>query len=435
MYSIAKVKNTRATAEARLEACGDIIRTVVQTGAHELKKKTVQDVVGHIFRAIFRENGGYNEPLVQHCLKALTALFEFQPNVERMEAEAWLHVVDFCLQGLEDYLNEQDDSPRSHSGTGASHPSVSLARSGRVRAHQGSLNRQNIEELSQTLYLLLSASNAPLIDRYSETGETIIRLLHMQGSSASQLHQIAFSTLNIVISFAREERITFCQSAALDTLPVICRFWQGKALAKDELLNTVRDEMLIFLFFVHLHLERAVKDDNHPDLLPMLEELLEALKSDYAKRSDRDQLQLDDLDMSDFGKKDSKSASPFCSYGFRLKPHNLKAERNWAILRSVGIVERLVAVGQEYVRSAAGDGTDNVDTHHRKRQCVPDRLLEPLRARDESLRLAGLQIIPFVLQETQISAARLSDLLTQLHTCAGDKRGNITSWALLAVAR
>ncbi|KAI9052230.1 hypothetical protein LZ554_003587 [Drepanopeziza brunnea f. sp. 'monogermtubi'] len=429
VYKLAKVKNTRSTAEARLDACGDIIRTVVKTGAQKLKNNTVKDVVAHIIKTLLKEEGGYNEPLAQNCLKALTTLFEFQPRVERMEAEFWLHVVDFCLKGLNTYLDEQEDSPRSHSGTGTSHPSSSLVKSSHVRAYEGSLNRQNVEELFQTLHLLLSASNSPLGNRYSEVGETTIRILKMQGSSASQLHQVAFSTLNIVLSHAREEQTVFCQSAAQEILPVICRLWQGKALAKDELLNTVRDEMLILLFSVHLHLERAIGDENNLDLLPILEELLEALKGDYAKRSDRDQLQLDDLDMADFGESQNSLSTPFCMYGFGLKPHNVRAERNWAILRSIGIIERLVAVGQERVGSAAGDRSDDVDNHPRKRQRVPDRLLELLRARDETLRLAGLQMISFILQDTQLSASRLSDLLTQLHICAGDKRGNITSWA------
>ena len=51
------------------------------------------------------------------------------------------------------------------------------------------------------------------------------------------------------------------------------------------------------------------------------------------------------------------------------------------------------------------------------------------------MRLAGLQMLPFVLQDFELPAPVLSELLAQLHICAGDKRGNITSWALLAVAR
>ncbi|KAI6709508.1 hypothetical protein JHW43_007959 [Diplocarpon mali] len=419
VYRVAEGKNTRGTAATRLETCGDVVRTVIKAGALKLKEKTVEAVVEHITQTLQKEDGGYYEPLLQPYLKALTALFEFQPNVERLKPEVWLQVVDFCIQGLTTYLDEHDgDVPRSFSGNGASHPSGCMTKSSHARNHEGSLNRQNVEEILQTLHLLLSAPQTPLASR------------------ASQLHQVAFSILNIVLDFSREERVTFCQSAAQDILPVICRLWQGKALAKDEMLNSIRDEMLSLIFSVHLHLERALMDEDTPDdLTSKLEELLEAFKADYAKRSDRDQLQLDDLDMADFGKKHEDI--PFYLYLFQLRPHNLKAERNWAILRTIGIIERLVCIGQQRMISAINAKDVNGDDHPRKRQRMlrySDRLLDPLRAKDENLRLAGLQIVPFVLQDSQIPASALTALLTQLRICAGDKRGNISAWALLAIA-
>ncbi|PBP27873.1 phosphatidylinositol 3 [Diplocarpon rosae] len=437
VFRIAEGKNIRGTAATRLENCGDVVRTVIKAGAHKLKEKTVEAVVEHITQTLHKEDGGYYEPLIQNYLKALTALFEFQPNVERLKPEVWLQVVDFCIQGLNTYLDEHDgDVPRSFSGNGASHPSGSMAKLSHARKHEGSLNRQNIEELLQTLHLLLSAPQIPLACRYMAIGNLTIRLLVLQGSSASQLHKVAFSTLNIVLNFTREEHVSFCQTAALDILPVIYRLWQGKALAKDEMLNSIRDEMLTLIFSVHLHLERALMDEDIPDdLSTNLEEILEALKADYAKRSDRDQLQLDDLDMADFGKKHDNI--PFSLYPFQLRPHNLKAERNWAILRTIGIVERLVSIGQHRIISATNAEDVDVDDHPRKRQRnvrYSDRLLEPLRAKDENLRLAGLQIVPFVLQDSQLPAFELSALVAQLCICAGDKRGSISAWALLAIA-
>lgn len=436
---IAASKNTRGTAEARLETCGDVVRTVIKAGAHKLKGKTVEAVVEHVTQTILKAGGGYYEHLTQHYLKALTALFEFQPNVERLKSNVWEQVIDFCVQGINTYLDDNDgELSRSFSGTGISNPPGSVAKSSHARSCDGSLTRQNVEEILQILYLLISASNAPLGTRYSTVGDSVIRLLKIQSSSASQLQQVAFRTLNIIVSFTREEQTSYCKSVAQEVFPVICRFWQGKALAKDEMLNSVRDEMLILLLAVHLHLERIAKDEDTPELLSTLEELLEAFKADYAKRSDRDQLQMDDLDMADFGKRIHDQKHPFCLYAFQLRPHNVKAERNWAILRSIGILERLMSIGQQRAKSPEDDLYNDVDRRPRKRQRVahsPDRLLDLLRAKDESLRLAGLQTVPFVLQDSQLSATKLSELLTQLSTCAGDKRGAITSWALLAIAR
>ncbi|KAH7418935.1 serine/threonine-protein kinase-like protein tel1 [Cadophora sp. MPI-SDFR-AT-0126] len=435
---LAAKKNTRGTADSRLEMCGDVVRTVIVAGAPKLSPATAEAVLEHITQTLPRPGGGYYEPLAHHYLKALTKLFDHQANVEHLKGEVWIPAVDFCLLGINSYLEDQERRPgptssRSNSGNGTSHPSSSATRNGQNR--EGSLSRQNAEDLFQILHLLVLAPNVPLATRYSAIGDGITRFLRTSGSSASQLHQVAFSTLNVVLRFARTDRIAFCQSTAQDVLPVICRFWQGKALAKDEMLNSVRDEMLIFLFYVQLHLERVILDGNASELSSKLEELSEAFRTDYALRSDRDQLQIGDLEMTDFGRI-PLGRMPFSLYAFQLRPHNVKAERNWAILRSIGIIERLLYLGQQ---SSTFDGNGDEHAHNRpsKRRRVlgaTNRLLDLVTDRDENMRLAGLQMLPFVLQDFELPDSVLSDLLTQLHICAGDKRGNITSWALLAIA-
>ncbi|CZT03138.1 related to phosphotidylinositol kinase [Rhynchosporium agropyri] len=434
---LAAKKSTKGTAEFRLDTCGDVVRTVITAGAAKLRPATVEAVLEHVTQTLPRPSGGYYEPLAQHYLKALIAIFEHQANVEHLKSEVWVQAVEFCLSGIKSYLDDyvqESLSSRSHSGRGSSVPTSSANKHG--HSQEGSLNRTHAEDLFQVLHLLLCAPNVPLGTVYSAVGNCITRFLRMSGSNASQTQQVAFSTLNIILRFARTDQTTFCQSAAQDILPVICRFWQGKAIVKDEMLNSVRDEMLIFIFYVHLHLERTLMDGDAPELLSMLEELLEAFKLDYAPRSDRDQLHLSDLDMADFCKRDPRKM-PFCLYAFQLRPYNVKAERNWAILRSIGLVERLVSLGQQQVASSETSGHDDLDNRPSKRQRIvhhSDRLFDLLRSKDENLRLAGLQILPFVLQDSQLPASVLSELLTQLHICAIDKRGNMTSWALLAIA-
>ncbi|KAK0123635.1 Serine/threonine-protein kinase tel1 [Cadophora gregata] len=434
---LAAKKNTRGTADSRLEICGDVLRTVIIAGAPKLRPATVAAVLEHIIQTLPRPGGGYYEPLAHHYLKALTKLFDHQANVEHLKSEVWIASVDFCLFGINTYLEDHERRPgptssRSNSGHGSSHPSSSATKNSHNR--EGFLTRQNAEDLLQALHLLVSAPNAPLATRYSAIGASITRFLRTSGGSASQLHQVAFSTLNFVLRFARTDRTAFCKSTAQDVIPVICRFWQGKALAKDEMLNSVRDEMLIFFFLVHLHIERVILDGNASELLSKLEELSEALKSDYARRSDRDQLQLGDVAMADFGQCISRMS--FSLYAFQLRPHNVKAERNWSILRGIGIIERLLNLGQQ-----SSTFEDNGDEHSSKRpskrRCViraTDRLLDLVTDRDENTRLAGLQLLPFVLHDFELSHPVLSELLMQLHNCAGDKRGNITSWALLAIS-
>jgi ataxia telangiectasia mutated family protein len=401
--------------------------------------------VDHIIQTLPKADGEYCEPIAQHYLKALSAIFKHTANVERLKTEKWLELVDFCLQGVNQYLHDNDGEAsglsRSFSSLGSNHFSGSVPKSvvgnGRAHIQNGSISRQNAEDLLQTLLSLVSASNAPLAKRYQAVADCTMRFLVSQSSTVSQLHQVAFSIVNAVLFFTRVDHTAFSQSIANDAVPIIWRFWQGKNVAKDEMLSSVRDEMLTLLLIIHPHLERSLKDGDTSDLLSKLEDLLDVLRADYARRLDRDQIQLDDLEMEDLGAKPIETI-PFRLYAFRLKPFNIRAERNWANLLIIGILERLVNIGDEKRKLATDIEEPDGDRHPRKRQRTSqslDKVLDPLKSTDENVRMAGLQMVPFVLQEYQLSPSALTALLHELHNCASDKRGNIASWALLAIAR
>jgi serine-protein kinase ATM len=442
-------KTTLAAATTRLTACADALRVVVEAGATKFKIKTVEAITEHIIQTLPTSDSGYCKPLLQHYLQALSALFKHQANVERLKSTTWLDVIEFLNEGINQFLAENDggssDLSHSFSGLGGNRLSGSVAKSttssGQAKAHD-SVTRQNVEEFFHILLLFISASNAPLPEAYLMVVDTTMRFLQLQGSHASQVHQRVFSTLNAVVDFTRIDHVSHAQTVARDIIPIISRFWQGKAVAKDEMLNSVRDEMLILLFNVHLHLERGIMDDIIDDqtsnLLSKVEDLLDILRADYARRSDRDQLQLDDLEMIDFGAK-RRHDTPFRIHAFKLRPHNQRAERNWAQLQVIGMLERLVSLGHRQKSFSLAEGQGLVDEQHpRKRQRVArpsDHLLDPLRSDDARTRMAALHTLPFVLQTCQLPSCSLTELLTLLKTCAGDKRGNIASWALLAIAR
>ena len=434
------------TSTARIAACADAFRTVVKAGASKLKARTVEAIVDHITQTLPKADGQYFRPLAQDYLRALCSLFEHQANVERLKPITWTETVAFCLQGINQYVDDNEAEPsglaHSFSGLGGSHASGSLAKSSMGNGHSqsrsgGSVSRQNVEDLLNTLLSLASAPNAPLLEKASEIVESVFRLLRSQGSAVSAVYQLTFSILNTVLSFCREDRSSLLREVGQKAVPIICRFWQGKTSAKDEMLNSVRDEMLILLFTVQLHLEQSLIDDATTDLLSNLTSLVDVMRAEYVRRSDRDQLQLEDLDITDLGSTAS-DVTPFRLAIFRLRPHNIRTERNWANLQIIGLLERLVSMGGRQKRLAVTAIEDDSDKHPRKRQRIApssDRLLDPIRDENESTRLAGLQILPFVLHGCQLPALVLEELLAQLSVCASDKRGHIASWTLLAIAR
>ncbi|TVY45704.1 Serine/threonine-protein kinase [Lachnellula occidentalis] len=435
-------KTTVATTTARLTACADAVRIVVKAGASKIKLKTIEAIVDHITQTLPTADDEYCQPLAQHYLKALSILFEHTPNAERLKNSAWYEVIDFCVQGIDQYLNGHHRAPsssaRSFPGT---HLSGSTAKSGTPNGHSqirsSSMSRQNVEDLLQTVCLLVSPSSAPIAERFHEVMEIAVRFLQTQGNSVSQVHQLAFSIVNAVLSYTCTNQISFSQSVAQDIVPVILRFWQGKTIAKDEMLNSVRDEMLMFIFAVHPHLERSLMDEESHETLTILEDLSDAIKADYTRRSDRDQLQLDDLEMVDLGAV-TRSTSPFSLHVFRLKPHNVRAERNWGNLQAIGILERLVSLGHQKSSLAGKSEDQDNDQHPRKRQRIvqsSDRIFFSLKSENEKSRVSILQALPFILHDYQLSAAVLEEFLDELRSCAADKRGNVASWALLAIAR
>jgi ataxia telangiectasia mutated family protein len=439
-------KTTLTATLTRLSLCADVVRAVVKATATKLKVKTLEAVIDHLTQTLPMADGGFCAPLAPHYLKALSAILECQNNVEHLKCATWLNVVDFCLQSIDKYLEDHDAEPsgslsRSFSGLGTSRVSGPMAKSAagnrNAQGQQSSLTKENSEELLRNLLFLVSATNAPLQERYQEVADTAIRFLQFQGSTVSQAQLLGFSIVNAVLGFTRRDRVSFSKSTAQAIVSPIIRFLQGKALLKDEMWNSVRDEISILLFTVHLHLESSCKDEDATELLPMLEDLSGVLRTEYSRRSEREQIQLHDLKMTDFGAEESDTI-PFRLYPFQLRPHSIKAERDWANLQFIGVVERLVNLGSKKENALPTNPDDESDRHPNKRQKtnpVSDRIIDPLKSEDEKTRMAGLQILPFVLEDCQIMSSSLTDLLIQLLHCASDKRGNIASWALLAVAR
>jgi serine-protein kinase ATM len=447
-YLIAKNAAQKTKAEQVLSACSDVLRMTIRAGAEKLKPKTVKAVIEHVTQLLPVADGEHCAGLSKFYFKVLCSVLEHEAHVEHLEGADWLSTVDYCLQGIEHYgsdcVGEAISSsrnipsvitPASFSGhtssTKLSVRSLSDANS------SNSITKKNSEELLQCLLYLISASNAPILERAEDILEGIMHFLESHGTFVGPVHRVAFSAINHMLSATNTDKISLSQSCALRLVPIIGHLWLSKILPKDGMLNSIKDEMLITILLLRLHLERMVS--NHENgLESKLEDLETALRMEYTRH--RDQLQLDDLDMSTLsGDVTAMGSLPIGM--LRLRNHaSPGAERNWAILAAFSVLDGLLHVHEEPPPPDADGGDGEIDSsrHPRKRRRITrrfDGLLDRITSQDFAESVVALQTLTFLLPSSKLPQQELDEVLERLAPCIVDRRSEIGSWAMLCIAR
>lgn len=418
-----------------LELCSLVMRLVVKAAVPKIKPKTVNLLVEHHIQALTPFDSKIFLTLTRDYLKNLSIIFQHAPHLENLKVDRWLDAVDFCLQAINEVVGANNGDPLVTTPIFSS--SNALLNSSKKNqsefhnlTHQTGLTRQNIEELFQIVYLLVSTPNSQISMRYSVIGDTVIGFLQSQSTNICQTNQLAFAVINVISQFTRFNCINFTKNMAKDTIPIICRFLQGKVVTKDEMLNSLRDEMLIFICNVHQHLKGMITDKIFHKFLPELVNLLEVMRGDYMKRSDRDQLQIDDLE---FKNNETACVNSFSLSGFNLRAHNYLRERTWGFLKVIGILEQLASLTRQFDLSDNKRSSDPPKKQKRSYE-ISDHLVESITTDDERSLLAGLQILPFILENLQLSSYGLRALLAHLYICSSSKNSKVVAWSLLVTA-
>jgi len=418
----------------------------IRAGAEKLKPKTVKAVIEHVTQLLPVDDRENFASLSKFYLKVLSSVLEHDAHIEHLEEADWLSTVDYCLQGIEQYSSDSAGETIPSSRT---FPSVIAATSFSaqnsstklsVRLSDGnspnSVTRRNSEELLQCLLYLISASNAPILERADDILHGIMHFLESHGSFVSPIHRVAFSAINHMLSATSTDKTSLSQALALRLVPIISHLWSSKILPKDGMLNSIKDEMLITILLLRLHMERVA---THGESFEhKLEDLEAALRMEYTKH--RDQLQLDDLDMSTLiGESTEKTSIPIGM--LRLRTHASQgAERNWAILAALSILDGLLHVNEKALLSHAGDNDGEIDSskHPRKRRRIArrfDGLLERITSQDLEESVVALQTLLFLLPGSKLPQQDLDEVLERLALYIVDRRHGVGSWAMLCIAR
>ena len=438
VYVKASKTTTKNQSASRLSSCAAVFRLAVEVGVRKLRPKTVKALVDHITQTLPTVNGGYCEPLCLDYLKSLRTLLEHQPHVEHMPKEEWQALTDFCNDGIAlSRGSEGNDFSTSHrtqyvlSGTGSS--SVQLAASTGSRRENGTQDSANgrtktdAEELVFCLCQLTSSPNAPILEKAQSLMITLMNLLH-SSANAARSHQAAFATMNRILARITTNDVSLTRDIVEAIVPLIRRFWPTKSMP-------LKDEMLITLVHLRPYVSTVSESEGAESFRTELEGLLQSMQSEYSKRAERDQLQLDELRFLSRSGVQHKPV-PLSIAGMHLRVGSTKSEQSWAIPQTLGFL--LSAVGIYATTKMKHDTTNDVEDSRRKRRRMVQPLDDLLRQTKNSHltgRLCALQIIPFLLDRMTATKDELIHILDTLLSCTSDENGTIASWAMIGIAR
>lgn len=434
-YLNARTSTLRTTHSGRLVACAEAARAVVRFGAPTFKAKTIKAITEHVIQTLTTADGSLFEPISQHYIRVLQPILEHKFLVEHLKADTWFTLLDFCVVHISQYVADNESElpglSRSFSGFG----SGSLLSSGRLSNAKGTISKQILEELMAMLEHLVTATNAPVLERYRELADCTLRFVQLPHLTPSQVFQHALRILNATVALTRTEHTDYTLELVKQAIPTLSGFLRNRLMTrKDESLTTIQDEILIFLIQCRLHLEKGVTQDGAASLLSELETLSDVLHADYAKLPHREQLQLNDLELSDVH---SHMHHPFWLPLLRPRPFVDRGESIWAQLQIIGCIESMLHNKEKDRQEDADMRGIEDEAQPRKRRKTSHtlkRYLRPLLQSDEGSRGAHLHTLLFILHEIEFNADDLLEILQQLHACVHDKRGNIACWAFIAIA-
>lgn len=440
---LASKKSGYKSAAERLGICGQALRTLVTHGISKLKINTVRAVIDHITDALPDRDGDFCQPLTKSYLETLAVLLGSSVHVETLasvDGEGWVSCVDFILARVL-YLVEGSHSPLSGLGLisrdspvpGTAAQSSIAYSNGRPQTasqrSQAQLKQHELLSLTQALHSLISASNSPYVLRCQQISVAVLQILR-QRINFGRLHRVAFGILNCILLKTAGDDPSLGQMITKQLVPLLSYWWLPKAIDTDEMLLSVKDEMLMTMHGIHLHLDNILHDPSSAALLGQLEDLLDNLWIEYSQRSSQARLRLDDLIFSSL----VLPKGHFCTGLFSLRPFTPDAERRWALLDNMSRLESI------FLRhtSANSQRSNTEDDQPRKKQRLAgssNRLHQKMLSSETAVKMTALQMTSFFLPHNNASEGDITTTVDDLVPVISDKQGALSSWAMIACAR
>ncbi|KAJ6102700.1 hypothetical protein N7486_005127 [Penicillium sp. IBT 16267x] len=424
IYNRAQRSNSKSPSSTRLSTCASVLRAAVDTFLRNLRAKTVRAIIDHITETIPIPGEDLWEPLSVDYTKCLASLLRHSPHTEHLGDAEWGKLMDFCLAAINvEDGNENKLSTRSgyrsapeEALDGSDSRSSSFRMTPTPTLREKTMgDRNNIGEILVCIQLLTASPSAPVQAAAENILQSLVELVKSPAKMVGNAHQLAFSSIKTIISKVFFDQSDLVRSSLLTLIPVIRRLWTTKFRSlKDELLATL---MLCMAILVDL----AAKDPTE-SLMRLVERLTDSLHSEYVKRPEKDQLQIDEIvfyhTMAD------SSAS---IYGPRFG--NTRSEHNWTIL---WVIANLFKISETLAGQLPDSKSDHETSHKRQRvDSVMEDIVRDATSATGTRRICALQLIPFL--EKDMDVERKEAITQRLVPCILDDSATVSSWTMLAL--
>lgn len=423
-YNRAQQSSKRSSA-LRLSTCASVIRIAVDLFSRNLRIKTIRAIIHHVTDTIPVPGEGLWEPLSLGYIKSLASLLRYRPHVEHLEEDDWEALIGFCLASIGSQDTEEsqpsirstrsvyDDYDASDSRSTPSRATPAPATRDR---HSG--NRNSIEEVMLCIQYL---TTAPSVFLQTMAENILHRLVEFVESPlisvAGNAHQLAFSSINAVVTKVLFDQSELVCSSLLSLVPVIRRLW---ATTKSQAL---RDELLVTLRLSVVMLVDAAKKKPTEALAFEIEQLAGMLHAEYVKHSAKEVLQIDEIV---FFRNETACQMP--TYGPRLGA--ARSEYNWTVVWMIAELLKLSEDISDRVKTT--ESRQGSVKKQRLKSEIQDIFRDSVSAAG-TRRTCALQLIPFL--ESEIDIETKGTFLKQLALSISDENGTLSSWTMIALTR
>ncbi|KAI9847011.1 MAG: Serine/threonine-protein kinase tel1 [Sclerophora amabilis] len=430
-YLKASTAKSKSQSSSRLSSCASTLRTAVEAGVSKIRQKTVKALIDHVVQVLPTVHERLCEPLSLDYLKSLRSVLQFQAHIEHLSQEEWRNLVDFCIDGVKIYDDSLQSSPQTglqvtSTPNGSAGKGSGLQRDLRLPTNNGGSNlhvKGNTEELVLCLEQLVATPNAPILDKAQLILAALIQFLQ-ENLSVGRSHQAALAAINSLLARIITDSISLSRQVVAALLPLLKRLWGTKSAS-------LKDEILVTFMLSQTYIEALLLGEEADKTRSNLESLLEAFQEDYCRRLERDQLQLDDIELTS-NKRNRAVGNVLSLRAFALLSTTPRLEQAWSILHVTALLSSFLDYNSMWASRKDGE-----EINPKKRRRVTrsfDEMVRHITASNLPNRLCALQTLSFILEQVFLDVGQLKTLLTDLSHCVSDENMVIASWSMLALS-